>query len=245
MTRPSGSVYDLRISSAVELKAIAMKYLMWLGLTKSTTVSALYRSKDHFGLGLTDLVTHMKKMQVCRMHMIKYSQDVSSKKSYQYMRETDNPPVNELGIPQKKFGNLPMYLKRQSAIYISVILLVTKNIILQDKNSSVKMNRHNILKRVENDDEEVHLTQSYSYAVQGDWLNFDAVLKADLSWNSLIYSIPQELLKFLLNSTHNVLPIVDNLRRWGKTAVDMKCSLCGFSNPTCKHILNGCTMALK
>ena len=54
-------------------------------------------------------------------------------------------------------------------------------------------------------------------------------------------------MKFLLNSTHNVLPTADNLRRWrwGKTAVDMKCNLCSFANATLKHILNCCTAALK
>ena len=57
--------------------------------------------------------------------------------------------------------------------------------------SHVKMDRHNTLKRIEKDDEETRLTRCYGYAIQGDWLNFDAVLKADLSWNSLIYSIPR------------------------------------------------------
>ena len=108
--------------------------------------------------------------------------------------------------------------------------------------SRVKMDRHNTLKRIEKDDEETRLTHFYGYAIQGDWLNFDAVLKAGLSWNSLIYSIPQDLLKLLLNSAHNGLPTSDNLRRWGKTVVDC---LCGFPNPTLKHILNGCSMALK
>ena len=69
------TIYDLPISFGEELKAIATKYLKgWLGVTKTITESVLYRSKDHFGLGLTDLVTHLKKMQVCRMHMHKYSQ---------------------------------------------------------------------------------------------------------------------------------------------------------------------------
>ena len=49
--------------------------------------------------------------------------------------------------------------------------------------SHVKMDRQNTLKRIEKDDEETRLTPCYAYAVQGDWLNFDAVLKADLSWN--------------------------------------------------------------
>ena len=90
------------------------------------------------------------------------------------------------------------------------------------------MDLQNILKKIERDDEEVHLIHCYSYAIQGDWLNFDGVLRAELSWSSLIYSITQELLKFLMNPTHNVLPTPDNLKRWGKTIVDMKCHLCGF-----------------
>ena len=95
-------IYDLPLSFAEELKAVATKYIKkWLGVTKSITDSVLYRSKDHYGLALTDLVTHLKKMQVCRMHMHKYSKDDSSRKLYVYMRERDKPSVNGLGIPMK------------------------------------------------------------------------------------------------------------------------------------------------
>ena len=190
------TVYDLPISFAGDLKAIATKYLKkWLGLTKSTTESALYRSKDHFVLSLTDLVTHMKKMQVCRMHILKYSQDDSSRKLYQYMRERDSPPVNGLGIPLKAKVWKPTNAleKAERNFYLDNIAFNYQQH-LRDKKSTEKMNRHNILQRVAKDDEEVRLTQCYGYAVQGDWLNFDAVLKADLSWNTLIYSLPQELL---------------------------------------------------
>ena len=91
-------IYDLPISFGEELKAVATKFLKrWLGITKSITESVLYRSKDHFGLGLIDLETHLKIMQVCRMHMLKYSQDDSSKNLYEYMRERDKPPVVTLG----------------------------------------------------------------------------------------------------------------------------------------------------
>ena len=54
-----------------------------------------------------------------------------------------------------------------------------------------------------------------------------------------------ELFKFLINSTHNVLPTPDNLRRWGKSSVDIACTLCQYSNPSLKHILNGCPAALQ
>ena len=55
------TIYDLPISFGEELKAIGTRYFKkWLG-TKSITESALYRSKDHFGLRLTNLATHLKK----------------------------------------------------------------------------------------------------------------------------------------------------------------------------------------
>lgn len=94
----------------------------------------------------------------------------------------------------------------------------------------MKNDQHNTVKRIERDEEEMRLN-CYDYGIQGDWLSFDGVLKADRSWNSLIYSLPQELIKFLLNSTH-VLSTPDNLKRLGKTAVEIKCNLCGFSNPS-------------
>ena len=240
-------IYDLPLSFGGELKALATSYLKrWLGVTKTISESVLYRSKDHFGLGLTNLITHLKKMQVCRMHMLKYSQDDTSRKLYKHMSERDKPPVNKLGIPSKSKVWKPTNAleKAERDFYLDSFALDRKQQAVVNK-SAVKMSRHNVLKRVEKDDEETRLTRCYSYAIQGDWLNFDAVVKADLSWNSLIYSIPQELLKFHLNSTHNVLPTSDNIRRWGKTNVDLKCCLCGYSKPTLKHVLNGCPMALK
>ena len=50
--------------------------------------------------------------------------------------------------------------------------------------SSVKRDRHNTLKRIERDNEEVRSIRCYGYAIQGDWLSFDVVLRADLSWSS-------------------------------------------------------------
>ena len=148
------TIYDLPVSFGGELKTIATKYLkMWLGLTKSTTESALYGSKDHFGLGLTDLVMHLKKMQVCRMNMLKYSKDDSSSKLYQYMRERDNPPINGLGIPLKaKVWKPTSALEKAECNFYLDNLVFNHQQHLQD--NSLKMKRHNILKRVEKDDEE-------------------------------------------------------------------------------------------
>ena len=63
-----------------------------------------------------------------------------------------------------------------------------------------------------------HVAKCHGYSTQGDWLSFDAVMGADLGWKALIYSVPQQLLKLLLNSAHNILPTTDILRRWGETS---------------------------
>ena len=220
------TTYDLPISFGEELKAIGTRYLKkWLGDKKSITESALYISKDYSDVGLTNLVTHLKKMQVCRIHILKYSQDDSSKTLYDHMRERDKPPLNGLGIPIK-----PRVWKPTNALEDTEHnFYLDSNAVGQQCNvrvnkSSVKREIHNILKRIERDDEQVRLIRCYGYAIQGDWLDFDAVLKTDLSLSSLIYSIPQELLKFLMNSTHNVLPTPDNFKRWGEDC-------CGYEVP--------------
>ena len=118
-------------------------------MTKSTTESALYRSKDHFGLGLTDLVTHLKKMQVCRMHMLKYSKDDSSKKLYEYMRERDKPPVNGLGVPLKTKVWKPTNAleKTERNFYLDNLAFNNQQQHLPNK-SSIKDKCHNILKEL-------------------------------------------------------------------------------------------------
>ena len=238
------TIYELPMSYGEELREIATRHLKeWIGLTKTISTSVLYRSRDHFGLALTDLTTHLKKMQVCRMHIHKYSQDETSRKLYEYLKNRDKAPTNGLGIPMRSRIWKPTNALEEAErnIYLDKIAFGNKR---SKQKSGVKNDRQNTLKRIEIDDEESRMVKCYSYVMQGDWLNFDAVLKADLSWNSLIYTYPQELFKFLINSTYNVLPTPDNLKRWGKTVVDIKCSLCGSANATLKHILNGCPMAL-
>ena len=48
-------------------------------VTPGSSSSLITRSKNHFGLGLIDLGTHLKKMLLCS---VKYSQDGSSNNLY-------------------------------------------------------------------------------------------------------------------------------------------------------------------
>ena len=48
--------------------------------------------------------------------------------------------------------------------------------------------------------EEQSLARVYSLAQGGDWLKLENVMEHDLSWQSQLYCIPEERLKFLLNA---------------------------------------------
>ena len=63
-------------------------------------------------------------------------------------------------------------------------------------------------------------------------------MQKDLTWQKLLYSYSDALVKFCLNATTNTLPSPDNLRRWAK-AKDCHCGLCG-RDATLNHILAGC-----
>ena len=63
-------------------------------------------------------------------------------------------------------------------------------------------------------------------------------MQKDLTWQKLLYSYSDALVKLCLNATTNTLPSPDNLRRWAK-AKDCHCGLCG-RDATLNHILAGC-----
>jgi len=57
-------------------------YRKWIGLAKSTEASVLYRSNEHFGLNLKNLVELRDRLQVVKWHIMKYSSDSNSRKVY-------------------------------------------------------------------------------------------------------------------------------------------------------------------
>ena len=83
-------VYDLNLSETKSLEAIATKFLKkWTGLPHPATTSILYRSRQNKGLHLTPLSLHFKKMQILKIHTIKYSDDSNLTTLYQMSKASD------------------------------------------------------------------------------------------------------------------------------------------------------------
>ena len=93
--------------------------------------------------------------------------------------------------------------------------------------------------------EEEMLHTLYNKSVQGKFLTWENTMQLDLGWNNLIYNynFSPELLKFHLNSIHDVAHTPANMRLW-KYSSTAKCTLCGWNNCNLKHILTCCNVAL-
>ena len=78
--------------------------------------------------------------------------------------------------------------------------------------------------------------------VQGEFMKIVYLENTDVSWKSLIYNLPQGVLKFAANAAIDSLPSAKNLYRWGKRLTD-KCHLCNCTG-TLHHVLNNCEKML-
>lgn len=93
----------------------------------------------------------------------------------------------------------------------------------------------------ENDNRRVHLM---GLAKQGKWSSWDNLMQQDLSWYRLLYDMPPNILKFMMNGTTNTLPSPVNLKLWHKEVLD-NCPLCNHPHCAMIHILSMCPVALK
>ena len=78
---------------------------------------------------------------------------------------------------------------------------------------------------------------------QGDFLKLLHQEENDITWKSIIYDMPTNVLRFAVNASINCLPTNDNLSRWGKKTSN-KCKLCNNVG-TLHHILNNCDKMLE
>ena len=75
---------------------------------------------------------------------------------------------------------------------------------------------------------------------QGELLSLLGQEDNDISWKSLIYSVPRGVMSWAVRSCTNSLATPDNLARWGKV-VDPKCYMEGCNNnATLGHLLSNC-----
>ena len=238
------TIYNFPMTYIESLETTCTKFLKkWAGICKSISTSALYRSRNKFGLQLKKLSTTAKCMQATKYHLNKYSTSTTTKKMYSESMQNKQKLSRWNGV--KELEN------RERHLLINEIcrgqhdragLGLRRN---QKRISAMLPNEHrksitNLIKEV---DEEDMITYLYSCAKQGQFLKWDTAMQVDTSWNKLLYIWSPELLSFHINAVHDLLPSPANLRLWGKTDTG-KCELCHHNNCTLFHILNNCNFSL-
>ena len=78
---------------------------------------------------------------------------------------------------------------------------------------------------------------------QGAFARLLADEQMNISWQSLIFSVPKGVMAWAARASTNCLASPDNLAKW-KRIVDPKCPLCSLSPCTLGHMLSNCKEAL-
>jgi len=231
-------IYNLPVSFIQELETVCTRFLKkWLGVTRSITVSVLYRKKDHFGLGLKRLSDLFKSLQVSKGAALKHSDDQKVREVYEHqrIRHQDSPRWNyavELSARERD-----LYFRE----LVGVVSTERKGLGWDPKRTS-KDNLKDLVAEISQQDLILTLVDK---GVQGRFLTWENTMQLDLSWNNLIYNykMSPSLLKFHLNSMHDVASTPANLKLWNYADTG-NCTLCGWKYCNIKHILAVCHHSL-
>ena len=223
---------DLSLSFAKHLQALAAAYLKrWSGLPHPANVTILHTgSSKRAGLRITHLATFWKQMQAVRLDILQQSSDSRCSRLY-----------DRLLLRQERWSR-----RYAPAVeHACALTVVNANPSITD-NSHVNQlpRRKRILNIIASVDAEEQLAKLQQLSVQGRWLEWTDVMSSDLSWRRLLHGLDDRELSFSLRVITNTLPTPDNLRRWGQLTTDTSCPLCG-RKATLRHILNGCSVALR
>jgi hypothetical protein len=244
-------VYDLSLSFVErQLQPLCTRMLKeWLGVTRCATPDILYLSKQCKGLGFTSLVTHYKKMQIVRADLFKYSTDPRVRAMYHYLLDIDvrNRKFKWKPYEHHELAERAVELQRltdggqQGRTGLGYLKKRTTHPSAEEDRKGHRKAVTSFIVQEENDSRRVHLM---SLAKQGKWSSWDSLMQQDLSWYRLLYDMPPNILKFLMNGMLDTLPSPVNLKLWHKELLD-NCPLCNRPHCSMSHILSMCSTALK
>ena len=239
------TIYNFPITYIEKLEATCTKYLKkWAGISRCTTITALYRTRRKHGLQLKKLTTSAKCMQVTKYHLNKYSRDGKTQALYREALEKKKDKSRWNGVKELEQKERHLILNEMSRGQTDRAGLGFRKNQKLIKDMSQKEHRKCLTNLVKNVDEEDMLVYLYGCAKQGQWLRWESAMQADTSWKKLLYVWTPELLSFQINAIHDQLPSPSNLRLWGKTNLGL-CQLCNHQNCTLLHILNCCNYSLQ
>ena len=175
-------IYNLPVSFVKDLEAICNRYLKkWLGLTKSITVSVLYRKKDYFGLNLKRLTDLYKLLQVTKGYTLKNSEDPKVKEAYKNREEQQEG--------SSRWGYTSELSARERDLYFRELVGVTvKGRMGLGWEKTASSRKEKLKEMVAQISEQDLLLTLVDKGVQGKLLTWENTMQLYLGWNNLIYN---------------------------------------------------------
>ena len=232
-------IYNLPVSFVKELEAVCTRYLKkWLGVTKTITVSVLYRNKDHFGLNLKRLTDLFKSLQVSKGYALKTSGDPKLNEVYEHRRKKYED--------SSRWNYTTELSARERDLYFRELVgIIAKGRMGLGHSKGAATTKDKLKEMVAQISEQDLLLTLVDKGVQGRFMTWENTMQLDLGWNNLIYNYKMSpaLLKFHLNAMHDVAHTPANMSLWNY-AESGACPLCGWKNCNIKHILAVCYFSL-
>jgi hypothetical protein len=222
----------------------------WAGVFKSIDIGCLHRRKENFGLGLTSLVTYFEKLQVIKLHLVKFSPDPSIAALYEMRRkreESQSRIWRPTRLLEKVCAMTDFDLKFQHAKPGDTRGL-GHGLFTQAKVSDPS-HRALCTGNVQKLADAAHESHAFELNMQGNWLKWEhGVFPFDLSWKNLLLGPGARVISFVLNATHNsvMTPDLRNICGYAAAPICKLCSVAGIgSKATLHHIIAGCRTALE
>ena len=203
-----------------KLDAIATFYVKrWAGLARSANTAILYLPSKMGGLNLPIISVLYKRLQVTRQAQLLSSSDSCVR------HLAERALQNDLSLKRPKF--------RPSVVVRDVM------VINPDYTRRSLYNASKVI--VEDDAITERLDQLISLEKEGHMFR---IMSSDAAkvWGNALIHLPEEHMRFALNSAVDTLPHNANLHLWRKRGDD-KCSLCG-QRQTLILVLNVCPVAM-
>ena len=237
-------VQDLPLSLALDLDVITHRFLKkWTGLYRQADLGILYRSHERFGLGLTKVSSHFKKMGVVKCMLLKNSVDPNIKLLYHNRLEHEAGYHTEWRASKQtqEVENIVSHKIRYKGQTDTIALGKNR----YTTNHSIADLRKLCSKVISESDNEEMWKHSHTLNMQGLWSTwFEHTFPLDFSWHNLIFGPGKKIISFLLNASINSVPSPYLLKLIGYKD-SSKCNLCNREPCNTSHILAGCPQALR
>jgi hypothetical protein len=228
-----------------DFEALATRFLKkWYGLAKSANPSILFLPKSRNGLGITSPVEKFKTLQVCAFHQLVNSKDPLITSLAKSSNERDSLSKSNKWSPATALTSAESSLNFNLSFNGQVGSTGLGNMSNRKSSSNPKAKRSAIAAIIRDSEAEARVAALRDKPLSGNFLKWDKLTHPVTNWNQQILSMSEAELSFILNGQAQSLPDPSNLRRWGCNAL-ARCLLCGKPAATCKHILNGCSVALR